>query len=69
LRKKKRQEDYIEVARANLEAWNQHAIYWRARKSKIAKRRMELKGCSICRHGNVVCDQSIDIEEIISRGH
>lgn len=41
--RKKSLEDYIEAAKANLEAWNQHAIYWRTHKSELAKRRMELR--------------------------
>lgn len=39
------------------------------RESHKMKRRTDFKGCSMCRHGDAVCDQSISIHEIISRGH
>jgi len=31
--------------------------------------RMQLRSCSTCRHGNTLPDQSIDIEDIVSRKH
>ena len=33
------------------------------------KRRMAVEGCSICRHGSRLTDQSISIDTIIARGH
>jgi len=39
------------------------------RKLHSEKRRMDSKGCTVCRHGNKVTDQSVDICEIAQRGH
>jgi radical SAM protein with 4Fe4S-binding SPASM domain len=39
------------------------------RKMHKGNRRLEIYGCSICRHGNVLPDQNIDVQEIIKRGY
>lgn len=54
MKRKKSQEYYIKVAKANLEAWNQHAIYWRTHRSEFAKRRMELRRYGYLRAFSVI---------------
>jgi radical SAM protein with 4Fe4S-binding SPASM domain len=41
----------------------------RLRELHRQKRRMEAGGCSICRHGSELTDQTISIDTIITRGH
>ncbi len=50
------------------EMWHGQKLH-NLRELHMKKRRMEVGGCSICRHGNRLPDQSVSIDTIIERGH
>lgn len=50
------------------ELWHGEKVN-RLRELHTKGKRLEVRGCSICRHGTSIVDQSISIDEIIARGH
>ena len=50
------------------EMWHSEKMQY-IRRMHRTNHRLEIPGCSICRHGNTLPDQGISIQEIIKRGY